>query len=298
MKDRSDLLTEHRLEESANFDALDALSALHVMHQQDVYAVEAVGKIIPELAKAVEIVHHRLSNGGRLFYVGAGTSGRLGILDASECPPTFRSDPNQVQGIIAGGYPAIFQAQEGAEDNMALAINDLNSKGLSAKDAVMGIAAGGTTPYVLSALKHAKAVGAATLFLTCVQKLPDEPPVDVVLRPLTGPEVVTGSTRLKAGTATKLILNMISTITMVKLGKVYGNLMVDLKATNVKLKDRAVRILKTVTQLDDARALDLLGKADGHVKLAILMHQKKIDAIEAQKRLDRSKGSLREALKH
>jgi N-acetylmuramic acid 6-phosphate etherase len=296
MQDRSHLLTEQRLAESMNLDALGTAEALRLMHDQDCIALEAVGQALPDIARAVELTAGRLARGGRLFYVGAGTSGRLGVLDAAECPPTFRTNPAMVQGLIAGGDAAMFRAQEGAEDDPQAAVADLDRRQLCADDVVVGIAAGGTTPYVHGALRHAKARGAGTVFLTCVQGVADEPPVDVAIRPLTGPEVVTGSTRLKAGTATKLVLNMISTITMVKLGKVYENLMVDLRASNAKLRDRAARIVGTLTGLSRQGAMELLGAAGGHVKLAVVMHKASLSAAEAQKRLDKAGGQLREAM--
>jgi N-acetylmuramic acid 6-phosphate etherase len=296
MRDRSDLLTERTLAASADLDLLAPLEAARLRHAQDLHAVAAVGAVLPQVAAAVELVAARLRGGGRLFYAGAGTSGRLGVLDAAECPPTFRSDPELVQGLIAGGPTAMFRAQEGAEDDPHAAAADLTARGLRAADALVGIAAGGTTPYVHGALRHARAAGAATIFLTCVQPLPDEPPADLVIRPLTGPEVLTGSTRLKAGTATKLVLNMLSTLVMVQLGKVYGNQMVDLRATNAKLRDRAERIVRALTGVDDAWARALLEEADGHVKLAILMQRRGVSADTARQMLAAADGHLRRAL--
>jgi N-acetylmuramic acid 6-phosphate etherase len=249
------------------------------------------------VARAVGIVVECLRQpGGRLIYFGAGTSGRLGVLDASECPPTFRVEPQVVQGVIAGGEAAMFRAQEGAEDRAEDGAAAVDAKGVTSRDAVMGIAAGGTTPFVHGALARAAERGAKTIFLTCVQAVEGEPKVDVVIRPLTGPEVVTGSTRLKAGTATKLVLNTISTLAMVQLGKVYENLMVDLRATNQKLWDRGARIISTVTGLEREAAMELLKRAGGHVKLAMVMEKRGMEAADAQHLLDRAGGRLREAL--
>lgn len=279
--------------------ALDALSieqAVALMHQQDLRAVQAVGQVQPAIVRAVEMALAAFRAGGRLFYVGAGTSGRLGILDASECPPTFRTDPELVQGIIAGGDQAVFRSQEGAEDAPEGGAAAIEQKQVGPNDLVMGIAAGGTTPFVRGALAAARQRGAKTIFFTCVQPFPDEPPADLVIRPLVGPEIVTGSTRLKAGTATKLVLNAITTLAMVQMGKVYQNLMVDLRASNAKLRDRAARIVSTLTGLDSAQAAALLQQADGHVKLALVMHHRRVDRPTAQQILSQSHGHLRQAL--
>jgi len=258
--------------------------------------VQAVALIRPDIARAIGIVVAALRQGGRLIYFGAGTSGRLGVLDASECPPTFRVDPNLVQGVIAGGPDAMFRAKEGAEDSPEGGAADVDAKQVTSKDVVMGIAAGGTTPYVHGALRRARDLGAKTLFLTCVQAVPNEPPVDVTLRPLVGPEILTGSTRLKAGTATKLVLNTITTLAMVQLGKVYENLMVDLRASNVKLWDRGARIVSTLTGLSRDDAMNQLKAADGHVKLAVVMHKRNCPADQAKTLLEKAGGRLRKAL--
>ena len=296
MQDRSHLLSEQRLPESMNLDQMSVAEAVALMNSQDALAVQAVGAVQAELARGVELVIAALSAGGRLFYVGAGTSGRLGVLDAAECPPTFRSDPMQVQGVIAGGEAAMFQAQEGAEDKAPDGAAAMDARAVSAHDVVCGIAAGGTTPFVHGALRRAVERGAKTIFLSCVQELPDEPPVDVVIRPLVGPEVVTGSTRLKAGTATKLVLNTLSTLAMVQLGKVYENLMVDLKATNAKLVDRAARIVSTLTGLSRHSAADLLTEAEGQVKVAVVMHERQVEYGQAMNLLKQSHGCLRAAI--
>ncbi len=296
MHDRSHLLTELRLPESMNLDAMSVEEAVAVMNAQDMKAVEAVGAVKNDVAAAIRIVVAQLKKGGRLMYFGAGTSGRLGVLDASECPPTFRTDPEMVQGIIAGGMEAMFMAKDGAEDSAEGGAATVDEKDVGPNDVVMGIAAGGTTPYVHGALRRAAERGARTIFLSCVQPVPNEPKVDVAIRPLTGPEIVTGSTRLKAGTATKLVLNMITTLSMVQLNKVYENLMVDLRATNTKLWDRGARIIATITSLPKAESMDLLKRADGHVKVAIVMHKRGVAAEEARKLLERHEGKLREAI--
>jgi N-acetylmuramic acid 6-phosphate etherase len=296
MHDRSHLLTELRLPESMNLDAMSVEDAVAVMNGQDLRAVQAVGAVKSDIAAAVRIVVQQFRAGGRLLYFGAGTSGRLGVVDASECPPTFRTDPEMVQGIMAGGESAMFKAKEGAEDSPEGGAADVDARKVGKNDVVMGIAAGGTTPYVHGALRRATQLGAKTIFLSCVQPVPNEPKVDVVIRPLTGPEVVTGSTRLKAGTATKLVLNMITTISMVQLNKVYENLMVDLRATNVKLWDRGARIISTITSLPKDQSMDLLKRADGHVKVAIVMHRRNVDAEDARNLLQRHEGKLRDAI--
>lgn len=280
-----------------NLDAMSVEDAVALMNRQDARAVEAVGAESANVARAVGLVVEAFRRGGRLIYVGAGTSGRLGVLDASECPPTFRVDPEMVQGIIAGGDAAMFRAQEGAEDRPEDGAAAIDVKRAGSDDVVMGIAAGGTTPFVHGALRRARERGATTIFLSCVQPVDDEANVDLVIRPLVGPEVLTGSTRLKAGTATKLVLNTITTLAMVQLGKAYGNLMVDLRATNQKLWDRGARIVATLTSLDRDRALDLLKRAEGHVKAAIVMHHKTVDLEGARTLLTQSGGKLREALK-
>ena len=296
MNDRSHLLTELRLPESMNLDAMTVEEAVAVMNAQDLRAVQAVSAVQADIAAAIKLCVGCFKKGGRLLYFGAGTSGRLGVLDASECPPTFRTDPEMVQGVIAGGIEAMFKAREGAEDAPEGGAADVDARKVGPNDVVMGIAAGGTTPYVHGALRRAAAIGAGTIFLSCVQPVPSEPKVDVVIRPLTGPEIVTGSTRLKAGTATKLVLNMITTLSMVQMNKVYENLMVDLKASNTKLWDRGARIISTVTNLPHAAAMELLKKADGHVKVAIVMSRRNVTADDARALLERHDGKMRDAI--
>ena len=293
---RAHLLSELRLPQSMNLDAMGVRDAVALMNAQDSVAVAAVATQREPIAQAIELVVGALRSGGRLIYFGAGTSGRLGVLDAAECPPTFRTDPRMVQGVIAGGDAAMFRAREGAEDSDADGAASADANDVGPRDVVMGIAAGGTTPFVHGALRRAADRGAKTIFLSCVQPVESEPKVDVMIRPITGPEVVTGSTRLKAGTATKLVLNTISTLAMVQLGKVYENLMVDLRATNAKLRDRAERIVGQLTHLPPADCRELLDRADGHVKLVIVMHRKSKNAADARQVLEAAGGDLRAAL--
>jgi N-acetylmuramic acid 6-phosphate etherase len=296
MNDRSSLLTEQRLADSAAIDAMPLADAIALINKQDQLAVTAVASEQATIAAAVELVTTALAAGGRLIYVGAGTSGRLGVLDASECPPTFRTDPEQVQAIIAGGPDAVFRSKEGAEDSAEDGADAIDAKAVGATDVIFGIAAGGTTPFVHGALRHARLRGAKTVFLCCVADVPNEPPVDVVIRPLTGPEVITGSTRLKAGTATKLVLNTVTTLAMVRLGKVYGNLMIDLRCTNDKLWDRGARIVATVTGLSRDGAMRVLQEADGWVKAAIVMQQRGVSVEEAERLLEQAGGRLRDVI--
>ena len=280
-----------------HLDEMTVGDAVALMNAQDAVAVAAVATQREAIARAVELAAAALAGGGRLLYFGAGSSGRLGVLDASECPPTFGVDPGMVRGLIAGGDAAMFRSREGAEDNTDDGAAAVDGEKVGPGDVVMGIAAGGTTPYVHGALRRAAEVGARTIFLSCVQPLANEPVVDVVIRPLTGPEVLSGSTRLKAGTATKLVLNAITTIAMVQLGKTYENLMVDLRATNRKLQDRAERIVATVTGLPRERCATLLKQAEGNVKPAIVMHARGVDLPRAREILAAAGGKLREAMK-
>lgn len=295
-RDRSGLLTEMRLPESKNLDAMSAAQIVALMNAQDAIAVAAVASVAAEVAKAATLVAKKLAAGGRLIYAGAGTSGRLGVLDASECPPTFRSDPAKVIGLIAGGESAMFRAQEFAEDSPGDGMCAMRNAGVNDNDAVCGIAAGGTTPYVTGAIQEAHRRGAATIFLTCVAPFAGQPPADVAIHALTGPEVLTGSTRLKAGTATKLILNQLTTIAFVHMGKCYENLMVDLRCTNEKLWDRGARIVATVCDVPKDVALAVLHEADGHVKKAIVMQRLNCDEDAADDRLHEHHGRLRETL--
>jgi N-acetylmuramic acid 6-phosphate etherase len=287
-------ITERRNPRTQQIDLADPLGIVDLMNAEDQEVPRAVASQRKQIAEAVAAAEQTFRAGGRLFYVGAGTSGRLGVLDASECPPTFGTDPEMVQGIIAGGAPALTSAQEGAEDNLDQARIDLTARGVRAGDMVVGIAASGTTPYVRVALDHAKSVGARTAIVACSPPPPDTlQHVDIAIVAVTGPEVVTGSTRLKAGTATKLILNMITTGAMIRLGKTFGNLMVDLRATNVKLADRSERIVAEVCALSRPEARVLLDRAGGRVKIAIVMHALGVERAEAERRLVDAGGVIR-----
>jgi N-acetylmuramic acid 6-phosphate etherase len=287
-------LTERRNARTAAIDLATPLEIVDLINAEDRTVPEIVGTQREAIARAIETAEATFRRGGRLFYVGAGTSGRLGVLDASECPPTYGTDPEMVQGIIAGGPPALTRSQEGAEDRIESAVEDLDAHGVRAGDFVIGIAASGTTPYVRRALEHARVVSAATALVAC-----SPPPqetldaVDILILPLTGPEVVTGSTRMKAGTATKLVLNMITTGAMIRLGKTFGNLMVDLRATNNKLKDRSERILMEVCEIGREDARKILEDAGGVVKTAIVMHFLKASRADADRALDRAGGVIR-----
>lgn len=295
--DRGHLLTEQPNPRSHALDTLSVDQAFDVMHAEDATLADAVNAARGPIIGAVTQIAERLRTGGRLFYVGAGTSGRLGVLDAAECPPTFLTDPSLVQGVIAGGEAALQRAVEGAEDDPIAARRDLAARGLAAGDVVFGITAGGTTPYVHAALDYGRELGALTVFLACVPRAQVDDRADISIRVLTGPEVISGSTRLKAGLATKMVLNRISTLVMVQLGKVFGNLMVDVNArANAKLVDRAIRTLAAATALDRAAASALLDRADWHVKTALLMQARGLDAQAARARLAAANGSLRAAL--
>ncbi len=291
----ADLSTEARNPASERLDELSALEVLRVIHAADREAVTAVDSELPSIAASVDAIAARLDAGGRLFYIGAGTSGRLGVLDASECPPTYNVPPELVQGIIAGGDVALRRSTERAEDDTAQGARDLEARGFSARDALVGIAASGRTPYVLGALEYARSLGALTIGLACVPGSPVAAAAEIAITPDTGPEVVTGSTRMKAGTATKLVLNMISTAVFVRLGYVYGNLMVNAQPTNSKLTDRATRIVAAITATTTAEAEELLAEA-GSVKAAVVMHRLGVSRSDADRRLAAVRGRLRDAL--
>ena len=292
----SNLTTEARHPASEHLDELSTESLVQLFHSGDREALDAVQRILPQIATAIDTISERMAAGGHLFYCGAGTSGRLGVLDASECPPTYNTPPEFVQALIAGGDTALRTAVEGAEDHPELGRDDLIARGFAPRDTLVGIAASGRTPYVLGAIEYARSLGAFTIGLSCVANSPVAQAADLALTPVTGPEIVTGSTRMKAGTATKLVLNMLSTGVMVRLGHVYGNLMVNVQPTNEKLHDRAARIIITLTGLDAASAATLLDQA-GSVRVAVLMHRLSIDRSTAQARLDAARGSLRAALR-
>jgi N-acetylmuramic acid 6-phosphate etherase len=286
-------LTEQRNPRSRAIDQLSTIEIVDLINAEDRMVAVAVGEEREAIAKCIDLVVETFRKGGTLYYIGAGTSGRLGVLDASEMPPTYGTDPQMVQGIIAGGYEALVRAQEGAEDKREDGARDLEARGVGPNDFVLGIATSGTTPYVHGALARAREIGARTGFLLCTY--PSEELYkthDVVIAPLVGPEVITGSTRMKAGTATKMVLNTITTSSMVKLGKVFGNLMVDLQVTCQKLQDRGERILMETTAVERPTAQDLLDRADGHVKTAIVMSKLGIDRDEARKRLADNGGVL------
>lgn len=294
---RAHIATERPNPRSAELDRLSTAQALDVLLAEDALAVAAVAAERERIAAAAELVGERLARGGRLFYAGAGTSGRLAALDAAELPPTFRSDPSQVQAIVAGGEAALTRAVEGAEDDREAAGRELERRGLCARDVLLGISAGGTTPFVQGALAFARARGAATIFLACVpfEEAPDE--AGISIRVLTGPEVVTGSTRLKAGTATKLVLNALSTLAMVRLGKVHGNRMVDVAAgANEKLRDRGIRLVAELCGIERVDAAELFERSGRDVKVAVVMQRRALDAQGARAELERAAGSLRRAL--
>lgn len=297
--DRGHLLTEQRLDASASLDAMSIAQTLALINSEDAKVPTVVATAIPAIAPLVEAVVKAMTQGGRLIYLGAGTSGRLGVLDASECPPTYFTDPGQVIGIIAGGDSALRRSSEGAEDDVAGAYAELERIALNGGDVVVGIAAGGTTPYVLGALQYAHARGCITGLIRCAQPQSSYPhppsPCHLINLPV-GAEVVTGSTRMKAGTATKLVLNMITTTVMVQLGKTWGNLMVDLRATNAKLRDRAARILAGQSDVSREQALELIAQAGGQVKTALVMARLGVDAAEAHRLLQRHAGRLRPLL--
>lgn len=289
--DRGHLLTEQRNTRSARLDGCSTIECLEIINDEDQTIASAVRAQIKPIAALTDLVIGAIGAGGRLVYLGAGTSGRLGVLDASECPPTFQSEPETVVGIIAGGDRSLRQSSESKEDIRDGAHDELDGLGIGERDVVLGIAAGGTTPYVLGGVEYARSRGASTGLLTCT---PIEQPkwCDVLIAIETGPEILTGSTRMKAGSATKMVLNMISTSAMVGLGKCYSNLMVDLRATNDKLRDRAVRILMEVCSIERGEALRLLERANGQLKPAIVMYRLGTDYNDACERIEEADGRL------
>jgi len=293
---RGHLLTEQVNPASSELDALSTEDLVGVFLAEDRKPQEAVAGAASALAQAIDAIAQRLQAGGRLFYLGAGTSGRLGVLDAAECPPTFCSAPELVQGVLAGGAPALLRSSEGLEDLFDAGRSDLEARGFGSGDALVGIAAGGTTPYVHGGLAHARSLGALAIAMACVPAEQVPMPCDIDIRLLTGPEVLTGSTRLKAGTATKMALNILSTGVMVRLGKVYGNRMVDVAVTNSKLEDRALRILSDLANVSREQGRALLEASAGSVKLALVMARRSLDAEQAAEVLERSGGNLRQAL--
>ena len=290
------LLTEQPNPASSAIDQVPVEDALRIINAQDQCVAKAVEQEIPAIARAVEEIVARLAEGGRLFYIGAGTSGRLGVLDASEVPPTFSAPPEMVQGIIAGGESALSRATEASEDDPTLGARDLLARGFTAKDVLVGIAASGRTPYVLGAIAEAKRLGAATIGICCVPEAELSAVVDIPIAPLVGPEVIAGSTRMKAGTAQKLVLNMLSTGTCIRLGYVYGNLMVNVQPKNEKLVDRAKRIVMQAAGVSPERALELLRESGMQVRTAIVMGKAGVTRAEAERRLTEARGRVRQAL--
>jgi N-acetylmuramic acid 6-phosphate etherase len=288
--------TEDRNPDTLDLDRLPAREICARLHREDQRAVAAVGEVLPDVARAAEAVAAAFAHGGRLFYAGAGTSGRLAVLDASELPPTFGIEPERARALIAGGREAVFRSQEGAEDDADQGGADLRLAGIGPGDVLIGLAASGRTPYVLGAVAEARRVGATTVGVFCNPGAPLQSAVDIAIVPATGPEAVLGSTRLKAGTAQKLVLNMISTAAMVLAGRVYENLMVDMRASNAKLRGRAARMVALATGCAPERAGDLLAATAGEVKPAIVMELAQVDADEARRRLSAAGGSVRGAL--
>lgn len=289
-------VTEQSNKRTAALDTLDASEIVHLMNEEDAGVATAVKATLPDVARVVDSVVERMQRGGRLFYTGTGTSGRLGVLDASECPPTFGVPPERVQGIIAGGYDALYKAVEASEDDEAAGAHDLRARGVTERDAVVGIAASGRTPYTIGAVRWAREAGAFTACVTCVPRSTITRAVEVPIVVVTGAEAVTGSTRLKAGTAQKMILNMISTATMVRLGYVRGNRMTNLAPKNEKLRDRAVRILAVEINADEATARELLDAAGGDVPTALVMHETRCTRERAMDALRQTHGVVREAI--
>ncbi len=292
------LLTERTHPLSKDIDELGTVDMLEVMNAADAEVASSVAQEIPRIAAAVDAIAARLGRGGRLAYIGAGTSGRLGVLDASECPPTFNVSPDLIRGIIAGGEKALTRATEGSEDDAELGAQDLLASGFRPGDALVGIAASGRTPYVLGAIEAARKMGALTVGISCTPDSELSRAAELPIEPKPGPEILTGSTRLRAGTATKMVLNMISTGVMIRLGYVYGNLMVNVQPTNKKLEDRARRIIEQATGVTADRAAELLEESGRSVRTAIVMEKKKISRTAAESLLENTRGKIREALKN
>lgn len=290
------LTTESRNEKTMHLDQMNALNFLEVMNEEDMKVAIAVKQELPNIAKAVEIIVAAFKNGGRLIYMGAGTSGRIGLLDAVECPPTFNTSSEKVLGLIAGGENAFIKAVEGAEDSLELGPNDLKEIQLTKKDVLVGLTASGRTPYVISGLEYAKNIGAKTIAVSCNKDSETGKVAEIAIEVVSGPEVLTGSTRLKSGTAQKLVCNMLSTASMVGIGKVYGNLMVDLQLTNEKLVERAKRIIMEATSCSYKTAEDYLEKANRKPKIAIIMILTNVSYEDAVGRLEAAEGFVRNAI--
>ena len=293
----STLITEQRNPNSMHVDSLSALEIVQLMNQEDKQVPLAIEKCLPQIAQAVECIVAAFQQGGRLVYIGAGTSGRLGVLDASECPPTFGVSPEMVKGIIAGGERALRHPIEGAEDSKTQAVVDLQTIQFSSKDVLVGIAASGRTPYVIGALEYAKSLGSVTVSITSNPNSAMANIVDIAIDTVVGPEVLTGSSRLKSGTAQKLVLNMLTTASMILMGKCYQNLMVDVQASNEKLKARAIRIVMQATDCDKTLAEETLKQANQNAKLAIMMILSGLDRAQAEALLEKHQGKLQLALK-
>ena len=289
-------LTEQENPRTAQISSLPTEEILRLMNEEDARVPDAVAQALPEIARAVDGIVARLNQGGRLFYIGTGTSGRLGVLDAAECPPTFGVSPDMVQGIIAGGYEACYRAVEASEDDAAAGVRDLEARGFTKQDALVGIAASGRTPYTVGAVEHARQLGSLTIALTSVPGSSITRAAEISIVPVVGPEVVAGSTRLKAGTAQKLVLNMLSTAAMIRLGYVTGNRMTNVQTRNAKLRARAERILAAEAGLTAERAKEILGTADGNLPLALVMSQTGCSRDEANSALQASRGVLARAI--
>lgn len=292
----SAMLTESRNPNSEKIDNCSTLEMLQIINNEDKKVALAIEKELPNIAKAVDAISLTLSNQGRLIYIGAGTSGRLGILDASECPPTYGTSPEQVIGLIAGGKTAIFKAIENAEDNPELAITDLKNINFNSNDVLVGIAASGRTPYVIGAMQYAKSIGAIVISLCCNPSAPMINLANIAITPIVGAEVITGSSRMKAGTAQKLVLNMLTTASMIKIGKVYSNLMVDVQATNAKLVERQISIVMQATDCSREKAIAALTESNKHCKTAILMILSSLNAEQARLKLKKENGFIRQIL--
>lgn len=290
------IATEQRNPNTMNIDTLSTLDMVKLINQEDHRVADAVGEVIDKIAQAVDVIAEKLAAGGRLIYCGAGTSGRLGILDAVECPPTYSTDPETVQALMAGGYGAIFKAVEGAEDSKELGVEDMKNIHFSQKDVLVGIAASGRTPYVMGCMEYAKQLGAPTVAVTCCPGSELDQFADIGIAPAPGPEVVTGSTRMKSGTAQKMVLNMLSTGAMIKLGKVYGNLMVDVKPSNEKLIRRCVTIVCSAAECTEAEATKALEECDYRPKVAIVMVLRGVDAETACAMLQKAEGRIAKVL--
>jgi N-acetylmuramic acid 6-phosphate etherase len=289
-------ITEQENPRTTEIDKLPTLEAIRLINDEDKTVALAVEKVLPEITAAIDKIVERLQNGGRLFYVGTGTSGRLGVLDASEIPPTFGVSYDLTQGIIAGGYDALYKATEASEDNAPAGETDLQTRNLTGKDAVIGIAASGRTPYTIGAVEYAKSLGCLTACITCVPDSPITKVVEIAVVPIVGAEVIAGSSRMKAGTAQKMVLNMISTATMIKLGYVKGNRMTNVKSSNAKLKERAVRILMSEIELDERAAADLMSAANNDLRVAIVMHKASVSREKAEKELSENQNVIERAI--